>query len=158
LDQGTLKALQERVVKLAGDARTLIDPLFQTQIEYLCHPTDAVPIQPPEQCQKSGYTRGPEPKGLPEQRIDPELDCPIMVAPDPIRTSRHQRRSSKRSLRISNHLKLNRRSYRYLFIAVGLGYRRTMAILHVEEFFEFLGFMHDVTSIDLQAGYCYDVE
>ena len=56
-EQRTMKALQQRVVQFAGDARALADALFQARVEFLRDLMQAVAIQRPEQCQKSGHAR-----------------------------------------------------------------------------------------------------
>jgi hypothetical protein len=43
-----LKTLQQRIVKLACDARPLVDPLFQAHVEFLRDLMEAVPVPPPE--------------------------------------------------------------------------------------------------------------
>jgi hypothetical protein len=53
--QGTLEALQQRVVQLAGDARALADPLFQARVEFVLDLIEAVAVPRPEQYEKGGH-------------------------------------------------------------------------------------------------------
>ena len=69
-----MKTLQQRVVQIAGDARALVDALFQARVEFLRDLMEAVPVQRPEQSQKSGRARRLEPSGLIVRRGDGKIE------------------------------------------------------------------------------------
>ena len=60
-----LKALQQRVVQFAGDARPLVDALLQAHVEFLLELPDTELVGRPQQCQKNGRAKGSKPIGPP---------------------------------------------------------------------------------------------
>src|SRR5271165_6360341 len=82
MEHQALKALQQRVVQLAGDAQALIDTAFEVGVERLCDLMKPVAIQPPEQRQNSGHARRPEPTGLIVGRGDGKLQRVAGLVPD----------------------------------------------------------------------------
>ena len=73
MEHQSLKALQQRIVQISGDACPLADARFQPMLNCSRHLMEAKPIQAPEQCQKSGHARRTEPGGLVVRRGDGEI-------------------------------------------------------------------------------------
>src|SRR5262249_36563862 len=70
-----LKALQERVVQLAGNARPLLDPFFHARVEFSGQPEQTEPVQSPDYGDERCRARRVEPRRLVEPWIEGELEC-----------------------------------------------------------------------------------
>src|SRR6266478_5429121 len=60
----SLKALQQRIMEFASDARPLVDPCFQPCVELPRQLTQSQLIEPPKQCQERSRARQAEPGSL----------------------------------------------------------------------------------------------
>jgi hypothetical protein len=59
-----MKALQQRVVQLARNARPFIGTLLQARLEYGCHSTEPQLVQRPQECQDGDNYSSTKPRRL----------------------------------------------------------------------------------------------
>ena len=69
-----LKTLQQRVMQIAREAGSLADAFVQAHVEFARDLMEPVPVQPPEQCQKSDGAQTPGTSGLIIRRGDGEIE------------------------------------------------------------------------------------
>src|SRR5208282_3958407 len=78
--QQSVKALQQRIVQIPGNAGPLVDALFQAHVELPRHLSEAESMKRPEQYQKNGQARQPKPSSLVVRRGNGEIqECAGLI-------------------------------------------------------------------------------
>src|SRR5262245_19876859 len=80
----SLKTLEQRVMQLSRNARTLGDALVQSSVEFASKLPQAKPMQRPEQRQHGGDNQRAEPRRLIVSRRDDEVDRAARLIPGAI--------------------------------------------------------------------------